>query len=118
MPRNWPAYDGGPILRGEDGGYSLEYILSPEGSDLKYWEVYQVDLDREPLPNWVDAEGAAHSIGISASILKRRWRSKNVVERAHARVDVAGYHGWHNLDDYPLRLKKREVELRYRRRAT
>lgn len=112
----WPEYEGGPIYKTEHG-YVLEYVIPPESERGKY-EIYRVDLDRESLPSWVNAKGVASYIGGSPGVLHQRWRHPDPRVRASARLDVAGYHGWRNLDDYPLRLSKRETELRYRRRAS
>ena len=112
---NWPQYEGGPILKDVDGSYRLEYVIPPD--EGRFYEIYLTDLDREPLPSWIDAPDVASYIGTSVAILRKRWNDPNPRVRAHARVDVAGYHGWHNLDSYPLRLTKREVQARYRRRA-
>ena len=115
---NWPDEEGGPILKSADGSYSLEYVIPPEDDEEDgLWTVYQTDLDKEPLPDWVDARGVAASSGTSASILRKAWNSPNPHARAFARMDVAGYHGWNNLDDYPLRLTRQEVEERYGRQT-
>lgn len=115
---NWPAYEGGPILKNADGTYALEYVIPPEeeGRRARY-EIYRTDLDKEPLPDWVDASDVAPFIGTSATILRKHWNDRDPRVRAYARVAVAAYYGWHNLDDYPLSLTKKEVQARYRRRA-
>lgn len=114
---NWPQYNGGPILKAADGSYSLEYIVPPEESEYRRYEVYRMDLDKEPLPDWIDATDVARAVGMSATVLRKLWNHRDPQARAEARMLVASYHGWDNLDSYPLRLTKREVQARYRRRA-
>ena len=112
---NWPAYDGGPIYRHPDGSYSLEYVVVDE--ERPRWYVYGTDLDKEPIPDWVDVREVAESSDMSPSVLRKDWNSRDVRRRAWARQTVANYHGWENLDSYPLSLTRREVQARYRRRA-
>ena len=116
---NWPAYDGGPIYKHPDGSYTLEYVVVDENDQPRpRYYVYRVDLDKEPLPDWVDPSDVAETMGItSPTALRKNWNSPDVRRRAWARWDVANYHGWENLDSYPLVLTRREVQRRYRRRA-
>lgn len=114
---NWPAYDGGPILRTNDG-YMLEYVLSPESNGTHKYMIFRTRLDREPIPSWINVRDVANFSGMSPSVLRQWWRSRDVRRRAAARETVASYHGWENLDQYPLNLTKREVYLRYRRKTS
>lgn len=122
---NWPREEGGPILRHADGSYSVEWI-EPEDERTRdgraepnrRFRVYRVDLDVEPLPSWIDARAVARSIGQSPTVLRKRWRSRDPKVRASARWDVALYHGWPELDDYPESYTRREIQTRYRRRVS
>ena len=114
---SWPQYEGGPIYKSADGSYSLEYIVPDENeSRPRYW-VYRVDLDKEPLPEWVNPHDISQSTSISPTIIRKNWNDPNPRNRAWARWEVANYYGWENLDGYPLVLTRREVQQRYRRRA-
>lgn len=114
---NWPAYEGGPIYRSADGSYSLEYILIDESRTPPRYYVYRTDLDKEPLPDWINPRDVAQTVGGSPSLLRKAWNDRNPIARALARWEVANYYGWENLDSYPLVLTRREIQQRYRRRA-
>ena len=58
--------------------------------------------------------GVASSIGTSLSELRALFCSDNPLDRAHAYRAIGDYHGYANLDSYPVRLTSRtEVEARY-----
>ena len=58
--------------------------------------------------------GVASSIGTSLSELRTLFCSDNPLDRATAYRAVGEYHGFENLDSYPLRFDTRaEVEARY-----
>ena len=116
--KSWPEESGGPILQRSDGSYAVEHVEPPEeGGRRGRWTIHRVDLDRRPVPSWIDVNAVARFIGQPATILRRRWSSSDPRVRAGAVEDVAAYYGWNELDSYPLYLSRREVELRYRRRA-
>lgn len=46
--------------------------------------------------------------------LRRMFCSEDALQRAQAYRLIGEYHGWANLDDYPLMLTKTEVEERYK----
>ena len=112
---NWLQHSGGPIMKDSSGNYSLEYVEPPNGG--KKYIVYRVDLDKEPLPKWIDAKKVANTIGSSPGLIRLSWNSANPRKRALAREAVASHYGWFELDQYPLRLTKKEIQTRYRRRA-
>lgn len=57
----------------------------------------------------------AESAGISSAELRTLFCSENPLDRAHAYRAIGDYHGFENLDSYPLQIKSRaEVESRYR----
>lgn len=114
-PSNWPWTDDADVLlRESDGTYALEHLeLVDEGH---HHLLFRVPLPREPVPDWIDVHGIANTFGVSASLLRRRWRSRDARVRADVLRQAAAYHGWRILSDYPQHLTRREVELRYRRR--
>lgn len=112
---NWPSYSGGPIVKDEVGNYALEWIEPPEETERRF-TVYRVDLDRESLPGWINAVAVMQGEG-GPSVLRRRWRSRDPKTRASARWMVGSYYGWNDLDSYPLRLTRRQIEERYRRKV-
>lgn len=107
---NWPEYEGGPVYRDEDGVYWLDWIMRVG----RRFIVYRVRLDREPLPNWVNVRNLT-MMDYGPSKLRRDWYSRNPMVRAHARLEVALYYGWDNLDQDPLRLTRKEIRETYRR---
>lgn len=56
----------------------------------------------------------ASYIGTSTTDLIKLFTSNDPIERAHAWRAVGEYHGFENLDDYPLQLSRAEAEERYR----
>jgi len=119
----WPDEDGGPVFRYSDGTYSVEFIQYAYGGmgrpkGYPCCIVYRVDLDREPLPDWIDARDVATYTGVSASILRKRWNSPRWRDRVDVLESVASFYGWNNFDGYPLELTRKEVQARYRRRMT
>jgi hypothetical protein len=108
-------HSGGPVFK-TDKGYSVEYVEPPTEQDFDSkkarWTVYRVDL--EPgMGDWANFKGVASFTGVSVADLKRRLQSEDYRKLAHALVDLASYHGWHEFDQYPLLLTRKEVEERY-----
>ena len=59
-------------------------------------------------------ESVANYVGMSLDELRNGFCSEDPVERAFAYQAVGDYHGWENLDSYPLTFANRsEVEARY-----
>jgi hypothetical protein len=114
--KNFLDHSGGPIYKTESG-YRVDYVEPPSDDDdfeskRARWTVYQIDLD-PGLGDWADLKGVASYTGVSVQTLKKRMESTNYRELAHVLVDIAGYHGWHEFDQYPLSLTRKEVEERY-----
>lgn len=113
---NFLDYSGGPIYRTEQG-YTVEYVEPPSDDDdfeskRARWTVYQVDL--EPgMADWADLKSVASSTGESVQELKADLQSTNYRRLANALQSITGYYGWHEFDQYPLRLTRKEVEERY-----
>lgn len=125
---NYPEYDGGPVVRGADGSYDLEYVFAPEDDHDEpgaRWTVYRADLS-EPGDwcNWEDvARLCGHDVELYTTPFEASFgedpisRDENAMARAIAISDAASYYGWENLDSYPLVLTKDEIEERYSEEA-
>jgi len=124
---NFPEYDGGAVYcRVPESGAQtdiyggdcfIEYVeIPPDDLDFEdpaaRWTVYRVDLDPE-VPDWVDLKAVAKYSDQRPEELAAAFVSNDPMERAFAYETVAGYHGWHELDQYPLELTCPEVEERY-----
>ncbi len=119
---NAPEYDGGWIFE-DDGRIWIEWVDTPSDDDMKggeykksaRWTVYRVHIETPEIPSWAedDLEAIAETVGGTASRLRKDFLSKDPKRRAMAYWDLASYHGWHELDNYPLVLTKSEVEKRY-----
>lgn len=110
----------------------------PEGEPRFF--VYRFDLERFKLltkddrrylvakawrPNWPhsftaydewfhkDLEAVAESCGTTLTKLRQCFCSEDPLERAFAWCCVGDYHGFENLDSYPLHLTEAELEARY-----
>lgn len=59
-------------------------------------------------------KGVADYISSTVEEMIEWFCSENALDRARAYEAVGDYHGWANLDDYPLELTKTEVKRRYR----
>ena len=55
----------------------------------------------------------ASYIGVELSELQTWFTSDNVLDRARAYESLGQYHGFENLDSYPLHLTKTEAKKRY-----
>lgn len=116
----WPptrdGEGGGVVVQTEDGRYHVHWI--EQRMDGKFF-IYEVPLDREPLPNWMSGRflnELAESFGIRPTLFRRMWNSPDPRIRARA-MEVAARSamgGWQNFDEYPRVMSRREVELRYR----
>ena len=76
--------------------------------------VFQIDVPKDVFAdlNWVDVADIASSVG-STKELKKLGRSKNVMERVRVLEDIAGYHGYQNLDAYASQMTLSEIEGKY-----
>lgn len=126
--------------------HEAELLVEPEDTDDRgaRWTVYRIELDRckivredntvylvpfaydaaaylHPVSSYVewfakDLDRVASFIGSTREEMERELCSENPLERAHAYRAIGDYHGWRNLDDYPLTLTRAEVKKRYRGR--
>jgi hypothetical protein len=59
-------------------------------------------------------DAVASCAGTTKEALEQQFCSDDPLERARAYRDVGEYHGWDNLDEYPLTgLTRAEVAKRY-----
>jgi hypothetical protein len=110
-------------------GYEAEHVqeTDPEArGSKKRWSVHRFSLDRfsetpcdefcvitgEWFHNSLDA--VAKTTGTTKEDLTAAFCSEDFKERARAWRCVGDYHGYDNLDQYPLSLTKREVKERYK----
>lgn len=60
--------------------------------------------------------GICKTMDVKADELIKQFCSDDPLERASAWHNVGEYHGWDNLDQYPLRLNRKEAFGRYNSR--
>ena len=116
-----------------------EKLVSPD-DDNGTWYMYRFILDRlelhgkaclvpfgfttrtdlpypiESYEEWFskDIEHVAETIGESADVLRLMFCSADPIERARAYESIGDYHGFDNLDSYPLIFSNRsDVTARY-----
>jgi hypothetical protein len=64
-----------------------------------------------------DLARVAQTIGSDVATLRAQFCSEDPIERAHAYRAIGEYHGFANLDSYPLQLTRGEARKRYSRKA-
>ena len=110
--------------------------VDPESNKAR-WTIHRVCLDRCKMvdgnlvsfnykPEWPypvaayvewfakDLASVANCMGTTEQELIDALCSKDGKALAWAYQCIADYHGWNNLDDYPLTLTRAEVEARYK----
>lgn len=60
-----------------------------------------------------DLSSVADSMDFEMSELRAGFCSDDPIVRAQSYICLAGYHGWHEFDSYPLSLTMHEVHQRY-----
>lgn len=136
-------YGGYWVFVDETGVYSpeAEHLYSPEEEDDEY-VAHRFSLDQCTFKNGVLSDNPFHPehcawwattpekmkerpqdgkgltdiasyCGIDEEELVRMFCSEDPTERAHAYRVVGEYHGFENLDGYPLRMTQVEAEARY-----
>ncbi len=109
-----------------------ELLIEPEGdidSPKARWEVRRFILENctyqngilsdnqfhPDYPVWFskDIDSLAPFIGMSQDELIALFVSADPCERAHAWRAIGDYFGFDNLDDYPNRYTREEIEARY-----
>ena len=132
------------ILRDTTGVYTeeAELLLVPDDEDGRY-TIYRFTLDRCTFINGVLSDNKFHRdhaawwakpeaernarpqdttylkniadfIGIEVEELAEHFCSDDALKRAAAYRAVGDYHGFENLDSYPLTMTRQEVKARYK----
>jgi hypothetical protein len=138
-------YGGYFVYEDATGVYPAEAeLLESPDSDEGVWTVYRFTLERCTLVNGVLSDNKFHPehaawfaqpecgranrpqdttylsnianlYGMKLEEMQRLFISDSPVERAHAYRAVGEFHGFENLDSYPMTFKNRaEVEARYK----
>ena len=115
------------ILRDTTGVSSeeAELLIVPEDEDGDY-TIYRFKLDRCTFINGVLGDNQFHpqyaawwaKTEVERNALEEladHFCSEDVLKRAVAYRAVGDYHGFDNLDSYPLTMTRREVKARYRK---
>lgn len=142
--RNFLDYGGALLYEDTTGVYpaELEVIQEPEEGGKEVYRVYRFPLDRlktveventlylvpfNYVPSWPhaapaydewfskDLSGIASTIGMDPDELRADFCSEDIRRRALAYIAVGDYHGYENLDSYPLELTAKEARKRYRK---
>ena len=116
------------IVPEEDGGkytiyrFILERCTFTDGvlSDNKFhpehaawWAKTEEERKARPQDSTY-LKNIADFIGMDVEELADHFCSEDALKRAAAYRAVGDYHGFNNLDDYPLTMKRREVNARYK----
>ena len=116
------------IVPEEDGGkytiyrFILERCTFTDGvlSDNKFhpehaawWAKTEEERKARPQDSTY-LKNIADFIGMDVEELADHFCSEDALKRAAAYRAVGDYHGFNNLDDYPLTMKRREVKARYK----
>lgn len=127
-------YGGLFVFRDATGVYPPEMErlerTTPDDSTRDRYEVRRVVLDRctyvdgvlsdnqfhPEHPAWFadSIESVALSMGCDPDDIRDSLCSEDPCSRAEAYRCIGDYHGWDNLDEYPLDLSRTEVTRRYR----
>lgn len=124
-----PIEHGGVFVYRDRTGVYPEKCEILEPHHGKQWEVYRFVLERCTFIGGVlfdnshnpdheawfadSLDGMASTIGRDAAELRAAFCSDDPLKRADAYRTVGEYHGFQNLDQYPIMLKRSEVERRY-----
>lgn len=124
-------YGGLFVYVDETGVYApeVELLISPEDEENGKWEVRRFILepcsfidgvlsDNRFHPDYEawfaqDLKSMADCYGMDVDEVVGMFTSDNLLERARAWEMVGEYHGWDNLNSYPLYFTREEIEARY-----
>jgi hypothetical protein len=120
-------YGGGVIFRHPDGHVVWEWwdeqdegAPSPLHGDPNFAGKYTVYSVHVPDPgevmswyDWVDYADMGNSMDMTVGEYRELCRSKNPIDRVRVIEDIEGYHGPHELDQYPQKLSRAEMEKRW-----
>lgn len=106
------------------GVYAPEIEIA-EGNEVYRWSLDQLQFNEDgDLCNthghkeWFQSchgglKSVASSAGRTVRDLENAFASADLMERAHAYMDVAGHHGAINFDQYPLTLTEKQITKRW-----
>jgi hypothetical protein len=93
-----------------------EYWNEPLEENRPYW-VYRFDIPKDVFRdlNWVSGhwDRIAQFAGMSTEALFRMGYSEDPLERAEVYRLVGEHEGWENIDEYPEKLSREEMEERW-----
>lgn len=118
------------IFDSDEGDYPQgEWLESPEEDDHQVWRVYRFDIVKCTYQSGILSDNPYHPahpawfanqlsslcgfVEIEEDDLVEMFCGEDVLERAEGYRVVGSYHGFENLDEYPLELTRDEVEERY-----
>jgi hypothetical protein len=112
-----PIEYGGGVVFDTEYGPIIEYTygLEDESDDANEMDVYQVSVARSVWDdlNWAYEMEIAEVTGIQLRKLVKMGKSKDVMDRVAAYEAAASVYGWHELDQYPVKLTAKELEQRW-----
>ena len=123
-----PSYeDGDEYVDDEDGEYTIyrftlhrctfingvlsDNTFHPEHA--AWWAKPEAERNARP-QDTTYLKNIADSIGMDVEELADQFCSEDALKRAMAYRAVGDYHGFENLDSYPLTMTRREVKSRYK----
>lgn len=93
-----------------------EYWNAPEIDEHGYM-VYRFDIEKDVFKdlNWVSGhwDRIARFAGMSTEALLRMGYSEDPLERAEVYRLVGEHEGWENIDNYPEKFSRKEMEKRW-----
>jgi hypothetical protein len=118
-------YGGGFVLACTGGGRSEqthEIEIAPYGQEEEGEDgpltVFRVDIPEGDVwedQSWAKPRDIARSMGMSERELRALGAAgATPLQKASAIEALAGYHGWHELDQYPLKFSPAELRRRWR----
>lgn len=102
---NAAEYGGGVVFVYNDGqnqSIEVEYCLGDESSPTREVNRFVVEPDVFADLRWVNWGAIRNDWPMNWEPLEVMGKSPNPVDRARVYVAVADYHGWANLDGYPM----------------
>ena len=131
--RNPTDYGGFWIMRDSTGVYPPEgeKLFSPDSDNGGEWMIYRIVLERCTVTDGILSDNRFHphspawfadsidsveqSMGMEPGELTALLCSADPVDLARGYEAIGDFHGWENLDSYPLTFNRRgEVNRRYR----
>jgi hypothetical protein len=126
-------YGGLWILSDTTGAYApeAEYLVPPEDDDARELTVYRYILERCTFTDGVLSDNKYHPAhpawfadsiadvarycGMTTDGMIAALCDESPVQRAGAYQAIGNYHGFDNLDSYPITLTRAEARARYRK---